>query len=102
MAARSQTIGYPAVATCQQDRCRESLKISRIRHRLFGLGYLRLAICICFIPAPARGQVVVGGNLLARLQSKGAVGLVIAAFADGPLLQQLLAPPHGPRLDAIG
>jgi hypothetical protein len=23
--------------------------------------------------------------------------LVIAAFADGPLLQQLLAPPHGPR-----
>jgi len=96
MAARSQTIGYPAVATCQQDRCRE------YGTRLFSLGYLRLAICICFIPAPARGQVVVGGNLLARLQSKGSVGLVIAAFADGPLLQQLLAPPHGPRLDAIG
>jgi hypothetical protein len=54
-------------------------------------------------PRPgARASRRVGGNLLARLQSKGAVGLVIAAFADGPLLQQLLAPPHGPRLDAIG
>jgi len=59
---------------------------------------LPLAICICFIPAPgARASRRRAATCLRRLQSKGAVGLVIAAFCRRAIASAALGTAARPR-----
>ena len=67
-----------------------------------GLGYLRLAICICLHPRPGARASRRRRQLACASPIQGCRWIGDRRLCRRAIASAALAPPHGPRLDAIG